>query len=383
MGSSIPAAPIWYQAMQTDSRILGVIERLYAAAAGLEAWDEAVASLAVLLEGGHAALHLIGSGGNLDLTAYSGLDGNEQTLFRSPEATELFAPFAAMLPLNTAISTFHLWSEREYENSALYNEVIRPANGFYGAGVIGLVPSGPFHLSVCRPRNDRDFDADEVGTLQTLLPHIATAVELSMRLRIASEGYATMTRVLDRLDSGVILADARGVPVYANAKALSIVAEADGLGLNGGLTATTPEATRQLRVAFAQVASDSASEPVRLALDRPSHRPPLQLAFLPIRRLGAVVPGSGSAAVAIFLTAPGASPSIERQMVADAFRLTRRESEVAVRLAEGQDLATIASELGIRVAAARQYLKRVFDKTGVHNRAALVALIRGFAEPWR
>ncbi|HEY8245987.1 MAG TPA: helix-turn-helix transcriptional regulator [Hyphomicrobium sp.] len=70
-------------------------------------------------------------------------------------------------------------------------------------------------------------------------------------------------------------------------------------------------------------------------------------------------------------------------MVADAFRLTKRESEVAVRLAEGQVLASVAGELGIRVAAVRQYLKRVFDKTGVHNRSALVALIRGFAEPWR
>jgi DNA-binding CsgD family transcriptional regulator len=369
--------------MQTNSRILGVIERLYAAAAGLEPWDEAVGSLANFLEGGHAALHLIGSGGSPDLAAYTGLDDDERALFRSPGAAELFAPLAAMMPLNTAISTFHLWTEREYESSALYNDVIRQANGFYGAGVIGLIPSGPFHLSICRPRNDHDFDADEVRTLQMLLPHIATAVELSMRLRSASEGHASLLRVLDRLDSGVILADAGGVPVYANTKALSIVAEADGLALNGALTAATPEATRQLRTALAQAASDSASEPVRLALERPSHRPPLQLSFLPIWRLGAVVPGSGNAAVAIFLTVPGARPSIDQQMVADAYRLTRRESEVAVRLAEGHDLASVAHDLGIRVAAARQYLKRVFDKTGVHNRAALVALIRGFAEPWR
>jgi DNA-binding CsgD family transcriptional regulator len=280
-------------------------------------------------------------------------------------------------------STFQLCSEREYESSALYNEVIRPANGYFGAGVIGLVPSGPLHLSICRPRNDRDFDADDVGMLQALLPHISMAVELSMRLCIASEGYASLLRVLDRLDSGVILVNTGGMPVYANTQALSIVAEADGLTLNGSLTAATAEATRQLRAALTQAAADSASEPVRLALERPSHRPPLQLAFLPIRRLGTVVPGAGSAAVAIFLTVPSATPSIERQMVADAFRLTRRESEVAVRLAEGQDLASIAEALGIRVAAARQYLKRVFDKTGVHNRAALVALIRGFAEPWR
>lgn len=143
MARAILAAPIWYQEMQTDSRILGVIERLYAAAAGLEAWDEAVASLVGLMDGGHGALHQIGSGGNLHLAAYAGLDEDDQALFRSREATELFAPLAAMLPLNTATSTFQLCSEREYESSALYNEVIRPANGFYGAGVIGLVPSGP------------------------------------------------------------------------------------------------------------------------------------------------------------------------------------------------------------------------------------------------
>jgi DNA-binding CsgD family transcriptional regulator len=138
-----------------------------------------------------------------------------------------------------------------------------------------------------------------------------------------------------------------------------------------------------LRAALTQAAADSAAEPIRLALERPSHRPALQLAILPIWRLGATVPGAGNAAVAIFVTVTDAAPPIDRQMVADSFKLTRRESEIAVCLAEGQDLSAIADALGIRVAAARQYLKRVFDKTGVHNRAALVALVRGFSEPWR
>src|SRR4029079_6331738 len=78
MRRAILAAPIWYQEMQTDSRIFGVIERLYAAADGVGAWGEDVSSLAALLEGGHAALHLIGGGGNLDLAAYTGLDDSER-----------------------------------------------------------------------------------------------------------------------------------------------------------------------------------------------------------------------------------------------------------------------------------------------------------------
>jgi len=115
----------------------------------------------------------------------------------------------------------------------------------------------------------------------------------------------------------------------------------------------------------------------------PSHRPPLQLTLLPIWRLGAVVHGVGNAAVAIFVTAPETTPLINREMIADAFLLTRSESEVAVLLAEGLGLESIARALGIRGVAVRQYLKRVFGKTGVHSPAALVALIRGFADPCR
>jgi DNA-binding CsgD family transcriptional regulator len=70
-------------------------------------------------------------------------------------------------------------------------------------------------------------------------------------------------------------------------------------------------------------------------------------------------------------------------MIADAFLLTRRESEVAGLLAEGLDLQGIARALGIEATAVRQYLKRVFGKTGVHTQATLVALIRGFADPCR
>ncbi|HLC07752.1 MAG TPA: helix-turn-helix transcriptional regulator, partial [Methyloceanibacter sp.] len=164
---------------------------------------------------------------------------------------------------------------------------------------------------------------------------------------------------------------------------MRLAAEADGLTLNGALVGATAETTRRLRAAIAQIASDAATEPLRLALDRPSHRPPLQLTLLPIWRLGAVVPGAGNAAVAIFVTAPEAAPAINRQMIADAFLMTKRESEVAALLAEGLDLQAIARALGIEGTAVRQYLKRVFGKTGVHTQAALVALVRGFADPCR
>jgi hypothetical protein len=231
--------------MVRDARqILAVVDRLYAAAASPEQWTPAIESIVALLDGAHGALHLGNADGTTRFAAFAGLDVDDRALFASPEAVKLAAPFTALSPINTAFSSSQLWSERDFERSAFYNEVIRPANGFHGAGVIRPLPLGLLLLSICRPRSASDFDASEIETLQVLLPHLATAVELGQRLRIASEGHASLMRVLDRLDSGVVLVNASGVPVYANAQALSIVAEADGLALNGGLTATTPEADK-------------------------------------------------------------------------------------------------------------------------------------------
>ena len=145
----------------------------------------------------------------------------------------------------------------------------------------------------------------------------------------------------------------------------------------------SPAATQQLRDAIGAVAADGASGGRRLRLERPSQRPPLVLTLLPIWRLGAIVPGGGPAArVAIFIKDLGAPLAVDRLAVAEAFRLTPRECEVAVLLADGHDLPRIAAMLGVGLSTVRYHLKRAFEKTGMRSQAALAALIRGFADPW-
>jgi DNA-binding CsgD family transcriptional regulator len=128
---------------------------------------------------------------------------------------------------------------------------------------------------------------------------------------------------------------------------------------------------------------EGVTEGRRLRLERPSKRPPLLLTLLPIWRLGATLPGGGTPArVAIFIKELDAPPAIDQLAVAEAFRLTRRECEIAVLLADGHDPARIAAMLQVSVDTVRYHLKRVFYKTGLHSQAALAALIRSFADPW-
>jgi DNA-binding CsgD family transcriptional regulator len=189
-----------------------------------------------------------------------------------------------------------------------------------------------------------------------------------------------LARVLDRLDRGVILTNGSGQPMLLNAPAERIIAEDDGLSLDAaGLVAATSAATRQLREAIVAMGRDIAADVRHLRLSRPSHRLPLWVTLLPLWRLGVMAPGTGTPRVAVFITEPDAPLVIARTMIADTFRLTGRETDLAVLLAEGLDLETIAARLGLGRSTVRVHLKHVFDKTGVRSQPALVALLRGFS----
>jgi DNA-binding CsgD family transcriptional regulator len=62
-------------------------------------------------------------------------------------------------------------------------------------------------------------------------------------------------------------------------------------------------------------------------------------------------------------------------LLCTAYGLTEAEARVAQRLAAGDPLDAIAGDLGIRLATVRNHLKQIFEKTGTHRQAALVALL--------
>ena len=71
---------------------------------------------------------------------------------------------------------------------------------------------------------------------------------------------------------------------------------------------------------------------------------------------------------------------IERQcaLVAAAYKLTPRESEVVVLLAYGRTLAIIARDLQIAKGTARTHIESIYRKLGVHKQQELIDLVEGF-----
>ena len=133
------------------------------------------------------------------------------------------------------------------------------------------------------------------------------------------------------------------------------------------------------REAIIVVSRDAAIESRRLRLPQAPPRLPLLLALVAIAEPGTVISQDGSPRVAVLVTEPDVAPPIDRPAIAETFRLTPRETDVAMRLGGGLSLPEIAAELGRGVGTVRHHLKRLFEKTHAHSQASLVALIRSFA----
>ncbi len=366
--------------MDRTADILRVSEQLYAAVAEPERWPLALEAVADLLHGDHAILMVQeDDGANDPFIASARVEASSLAHFFSADGVRTMAPLFNMVPVGVAPRTEFI-SDADFARTAAYNDLIRPMNGFHGmhlrqTGVVSVF------FNVCRPLRDDNFAKADVAALQMLAPHLEAAFELQRRLQSARHGHAGLARLLDRLDSGVILTDGSALPKMLNNRATRIVAEADGLTVDtAGLVASTPAATQRLHEAIAAMSRDTAVGPQRIRLDRPSRRLPLLLTVFPIWRLDATVPGAGSARVAVFITEPDAPLSIDRTTIAETFGLTRRESEIAVLLADGVSRDMIATRLALGRGTVREHLRHVFEKTGARSQPALVALLRGFVD---
>lgn len=86
-------------------------------------------------------------------------------------------------------------------------------------------------------------------------------------------------------------------------------------------------------------------------------------------RLEIDVPASRSIGATVILTAP--------THPCDLPHLTRRQRDVASRIAKGQSNKTIAKELGIAVSTVKDHVHAILDRTGLGSRAELIVRMRG------
>lgn len=179
--------------------------------------------------------------------------------------------------------------------------------------------------------------------------------------------------ILDQLHRGVILLDADGKVLDANACALALIRARDGLLVRHGRLAFSDNAVNGRVAALLEAMSPPGEAPVlnvSAQVKRTGGERPHRIVVLPIPRLADetamfvvfVYPGSGASRI---------SPDLLKQL----YSFTRAEAEVVAELFAGQSVEQVARTLHVSPNTVRTHLKRIFSKCEVQSQAELMHVL--------
>jgi DNA-binding CsgD family transcriptional regulator len=313
----------------------------------------------------------------ISLACVAGFDPEFLRLYQEQFASIDPAPsaFANACPSGKASSTNRVFTPEELKKGVFANEWLRPAG--YEETMAGLLTAreGRFAMIGLQrtPKREAFSDAD-FARLESLLPHLARALELRRSFLGLERKASIMSDACDRLAAGVVVLDECGRSVFVNESARRISARNDGLALDrqGQLFALDRIANQRLAEMQRDLAAGGSGGVVRAP--RRNGSPPY------IISVGSLFLDDGIERKArprgtIFmihdpLDYEAASPDI----IAAIFGLPQGAARIVAALAAGQDLRAYAEQAGISMNTVHFHLKTAFLRTGTHSQTQLMKL---------
>ena len=213
--------------------------------------------------------------------------------------------------------------------------------------------------------------------LATLLPHLATALEISRPFALLRHRFNAMLAVLDRIQVGVMILDERGRVVVYNQRAEEYVTDGNGLRLLGGY----------LRQDETGRASDALPAAIQEALAVATRTDQTRRRYMTIEKRRAATPyiveispltdddnglGLGFRGAVVLIIDPDKLGNVDTTGIATAFKLTPAEQAVCALLLDGLTNTEIADARNVSTETVKRQLSSLLQKIGVGNRTGLV-----------
>jgi DNA-binding CsgD family transcriptional regulator len=251
----------------------------------------------------------------------------------------------------------------DLRESPVFREVAFPLGVPGSTMLLHTGASGEFILHASYPEIDRRaFGDDTQQVLGSLLPAFAASVGAVVRLGNARQAIAAL---LDALEDGAVVFTTDARRVLARNSAMTVLAqrESDRAGLEQALIRSAVAAVHcQRHPSDPQIQNASALSTGWRSSSGTSYR--LRTVRLPA--------GSVARDEAILVLAQRVGPAVPDPLeLVRRFGLTRREAEVAIRLAYGRSDREIAGELQLSPHTVRHHAEAVFVKLDVTSRKAL------------
>jgi DNA-binding CsgD family transcriptional regulator len=232
-------------------------------------------------------------------------------------------------------------------------------------------PSGVHAWLTIVRRRDDFLPADDM-----LLTELARVFRGVLRQYVALERVqfeASLTgEAVRRLKFGWFTLDSTGRVLDCDQQGAEVLSHSGVLrrSRSGRLAAQTQELEQEILRALGRVASNPGSRPRAITLSRD---PWLDMLLLPAERKS-ISAKAAPAAIAYVHGDSWASAEC-RDQLAELFRLSPREAEMALALCRGMTIAESAAEFGVAESTARNQTKAVYSKTGARGLPDLVRIV--------
>lgn len=358
--------------------IQALIDSFYDAATEASRWPAALARAAALFGAQGAEIgHFDIRNNNLSFVISHGYSYTPERIKRYQElmpedprlALFVSNPFRPM-HCRMAVSDEELWATR------VYQEVLAPDGIEYslGANLAEEDETNSFFIALRGP-GMAPFGDVECKLLEKLVPHLRRVLRIYRRFALLDLDRIAALEGLDQVSVGVVVVREDGTVVCTNRSAEDLLHAGNSLTLSEGrLQAHTAAGREQIRKALSRAAIPAATKtahPLRIARSD-STDIHLLVKRLPGNRQPQSLPLLQQDLVALIFETNTQQHLKRWEHLQHAFGLMASEAKLVELLANGQSLSEAAKQLDLKVGSARQYLKRAFQKVGVHRQSDLV-----------
>jgi DNA-binding CsgD family transcriptional regulator len=361
-----------------------LLPALYEAAADDSLWQPALESAADALGASDLHYFILDKRGR-GLRFY-------ETAGRVPRSSSLkyFAEWAPMdehaqiihrADVGRTIASQLVFDEDYLRRDPFLNEFLIPLGVHWGVGAKLLeTPDTLVILGLHRGDGDDPFDADELSRVYAFVAAMAGPAALHASFRAVRASLDATRAMADTFATGLIVTDAEGRLLFANAAGDAVLRAGDGLTIRRGRVAardpgTQPALTAAIASAAALATRRTAPDAGGMLVSRGAIGDPLRVGIWPLLPDSAAGPRAGAPRVLMTVNDPtdGTKPDIAA--FAAMYGLTPAEADVAERLAEGMPLSEMVERRGVLMSTLRSQLGAVFAKTGTSRQADVVRLL--------
>ena len=191
---------------------------------------------------------------------------------------------------------------------------------------------------------------------------------------VQAGGFSGLGRIiLDKLDRGVVLLDARGRVLDANSLAVGLLEAGDGMALRSGRLAFSDVGLDSRLVRLLDIRNSAAAERnVALAARvRRSNGASYRVVITPVPE-GA---DERDVAFVALIYAPDEQRDISTDVLRELYALTPAQAQVARSLFAGRSVEESAAALNLSLNTVRTHLKQIFTRCEVQSQAELLHLL--------